>query len=113
MNSAKQILTDDEVKKVVLMALIGKPQSEEQLLAVIKAAETMRTDALLLECILAEELCMYEADGEMMLCRPKRRSQPQPPDGERGRHQKYMTKKNATKRKRRAAVGCTAGLHHL
>lgn len=32
------------------------------------------------------------------------------PDGERGRHEKLMKKKNQSKRKRGAAVGCTDGL---
>lgn len=70
MKTQKQTLTDDECTQVVLMAVTGEPQTEEQLLSIIKVAEAMRNDALLLECVLAGMLCMYDKDGETMFRLP-------------------------------------------
>ena len=66
-----QILTDDEYAQVISMAVQGAPQTEHQLIAIIKKAEEMRTDALLLECVLSGKMCMYDEKGQVMFWSPK------------------------------------------
>ena len=67
----KQMFTDEEYEKITLMAVSGKPQSEDQLCAVIKEAETMRATSLILESVLAGLLCMYDDGGEIMFSKAK------------------------------------------
>lgn len=70
MKEKKQLLTDEEYKQVILMAVTGKPQTEEQLSAVIKEAETMRCNALMLESVMSGLLCMYDENGTIMFSQP-------------------------------------------
>lgn len=68
MRPKEQLLTDDEYKQIILMAVSAKPQTEEQLEAVIKAAESIRTESLMLELVLEGSVCMYQDGGEIMFC---------------------------------------------
>jgi len=70
MQEKPQLLTDEEYKQVILMAVSGKPQTKEQIATVIKEAESMRCTALILESVLAGDLCMYDDGGTIKMKRP-------------------------------------------
>jgi hypothetical protein len=74
MKEKKQLLTDEEYKQVILMAVTGKPQTKEQIAAVIEEAETMRCNALVLESVLTGLLCMYDENGTIMFRQPNEKS---------------------------------------
>jgi hypothetical protein len=52
------------------MAVEGKPQTREELVAVIEEAQRMRAEACRLDLVLDGQLCMYQANGKIMMCRP-------------------------------------------
>ena len=65
-----QLMTDEEYMQVIRMACAGKPQTKEQIAAVIAEAETMRCNALMLESVLTGLLCMYDENGTIMFRQP-------------------------------------------
>ena len=75
MTTKKQLMTDEEYKQVILMAVTGKPQTTKQIEAVIATAEKMRAESLMLESVLAGQLCMYDEEGVTMFCRPNARTE--------------------------------------
>ena len=72
-----QWLTEEEAKTVIRMAIAGAPQTDRQLYEIVKEAEAIRTQALLLEGVLAGDICMFKKNGETQLCRRSAR----PPTG--------------------------------
>lgn len=70
MTTPKQLLTDEEYKQVIIMAVAAKPQTEKQIMSIIETAEKMRAESLILESVLTGQLCMYDEDGQTMFCRP-------------------------------------------
>ena len=78
MKTQTPLMTDDEYKQVILMAVAGKPQTTEQVGRMIETAERMRTESLMLEAVLAGLLCMYDEEGVTMFCRPNESSSPMP-----------------------------------
>lgn len=61
----QNLLTDDERSQVVLMALAHGPQTEHDLILVVREAEKLRLHENMLKLILRGDVSMYAAGGEV------------------------------------------------
>ena len=69
-SEGQTLLPEAEIFQLLRMAVEGKPRTREELVAVIEEAQRMRAEACLLDLVLDGQLCMYQANGKIMMCRP-------------------------------------------
>ena len=64
------LFTTEEYQKIIVGACKARLQTENDILAVIKHAEELRINSLILESVLDGDVAMYAgSDGQIMFCK--------------------------------------------